>query len=115
MVDHHELSTQMLILCGFAVLFGLLHIIAAASQLGKKKKKRYISSWTMIIGGVLMILAAALCVFGSTLDWGSALLGGLLVCFAALMNGRRGGNMHKTHHIIRAAIAACIVIGFILL
>lgn len=115
MVDHRELITQMLILCAVAALFGLLHIIAATSQLGKKKKKRYISSWTMIIGGLLMIQAVVLCVFGSELDWGSALLGGLFVCFAALMNGRRSGNMHKMHHIVRAVIAACIVIGFILL
>ena len=115
MTDHRVLITQMLILCAFAALFGLLHIVAAASQLGKKKKKRYTLSWTMIIGGLLMIQAAVLCIFGSELDWGSALLGGLLVCFAALMNGRRSGNMHKVHHIVRAAIAVCIVIGFILL
>ena len=119
-MDHHELITQMLILCAVAALFGLLHIIAAASQLGnkkkqKKQKKRYVSHWMMIIGGLLMIQAVVLCVFGSALDWGSALLGGLFVCFAALMNGRRGGNMHKAHHILRAVIAAALVVGFILL
>lgn len=115
MFDHRELITQMLILCGIAALFGLLHIVAAASQLGKKKKMRYISHWTMIIGGLLMIQAVVLCIFGSTLDWASALLGGLFVCFAALMNGRRGGNMHKIHHLIRAIIAIGLVIGFALL
>lgn len=114
MFDHRELITRMLILCGIAALFGLLHIIAAASQLGKKKK-RYVTSWTMLIGGLLMIQAVVLCVFGSTLDWASALLGGLFVCFAAFMNGRRSGNMHKVHHIIRAVIAAAIVVGFALL
>ena len=116
MVDHRELITQMLILCGIAALFGLLHIIAAASQLGnKKKKKRYFTPWTMIIGGLLMIQAVVLCVFGSNLDWASALLGGLFICFAAFMNGRRGGSMHKIHHIVRAVIAAALVIGFALL
>lgn len=116
MFDHRELITQMLILCGIAALFGLLHIIAAASQLGnKKKKKRYVTPWLMIIGGLMMIQAVALCVFGSHLDWGSALLGGLFICFAAFMNGRRGGNMHKLHHIIRAVIALALVIGFMLL
>ena len=116
MVDHRELIVQMLILCGIATLFGLLHIIAAASQLGnKKKKKRYLTSWTMIIGGLLMIQAVVLCVFGSALDWESALLGGLLVCFAAFMNGKRGGNMHKLHHLIRGVIVAAIVVGFVLL
>ena len=114
-MDHRELITQIIILCAIAVLFGLLHIIAAASQLGKKKKKRYITSWTMIIGGLLMIQAVVLCVFGSALDWGSALLGGLLICFAAFMNGRRSGNMHKIHHVIRGLIAAAIVVGFLLL
>ena len=114
-MDHRELITQIIILCAIAALFGLLHIIAAASQLGKKKKKRFITSWTMIIGGLLMIQAVVLCVFGSALDWGSALLGGLFICFAAFMNGRRSGNMHKIHHIIRGVIAAAIVVGFILL
>ena len=116
MTDHRELITQMLILCAIAALFGLLHIIAAASQLGnKKKKKRYAMPWLMIIGGLLMIQAVVLCVFGSALDWASALLGGLFVCFAALMNGRRSGNMHKVHHAIRAVIAVAIVVGFALL
>lgn len=118
MVDHRELITQMLILCGIAALFGLLHIIAAASQLSgknKKKKKWYISHWMMIIGGLLMIQAVILCVFGSELDWASALLGGLFVCFAAFMNGRRGGNMHKVHHLIRAVIVIALVVGFALL
>ena len=114
-MDHRELITQIIILCVIAALFGLLHIIAAASQLGKKKKKRFITSWTMIIGGLLMIQAVVLCVFGSALDWGSALLGGLFICFAAFMNGRRSGNMHKIHHIIRGVIAAAIVVGFVLL
>ena len=117
MVDHRELITQMLILCGIAALFGLLHIIAAASQLGskKKKKRRYVTPWTMIIGGLLMIQAVILCVFGSNLDWASALLGGLFICFAAFMNGRRSGNMHKIHHVIRAAVALALVAGFALL
>lgn len=114
MLDHRELITQMLILCGIAALFGLLHIVAAASQL-RKKKKHYLSTWTMIIGGLLMIQAVVLCVFGSHLDWGSALLGGLFVCFAALMNGRRSGNMHKLHHAVRGVIALALVVGFILL
>ena len=117
MIDHRQLITEMLIFCAIAALFGLMHIIAAASQLGskKKKKKHYVSHWTMIIGGLLMIQAVVLCVFGSSLDWASALLGGLFVCFAALMNGRRSGNMHKVHHAIRAAIAVAIVVGFALL
>ena len=114
MFDHRELIAQMLILCVIAALFGLLHIIAAASQL-KKKKKYYISTWMMIIGGLLMIQAVVLCVFGSHLDWGSALLGGLFMCFAALMNGRRSGNMHKVHHVIRGVIALALVVGFVLL
>lgn len=112
MTDHRELIAQMLILCALAALFGLLHIIAAASQL---RKQRYASHWTMLIGSVMMLLAVVLCVTGSALDWTVALFGSLLVCFAALMNGRRGGNMHKLHHIVRALIVAAIAAGFALL
>ena len=112
MIDHSELILNMLILCVIATLFGVLHIIAAVSQL---KKTRYTSHWTMLIGGVLMLLAVALCVTGSALDWTVALFGSLLICMAALMNGRRGGHMHWQHHAVRAVIAIGLIVGFALL
>lgn len=112
MTDHRDLIMKMLILCVLAALFGLLHIVAAASQL---RKQRYTSHWTMLIGGVLMLLAVVLCVTGSALDWTVALFASLLICMAAFMNGRRSGNLHWQHHVIRVSEAIALVIGFMVL
>ena len=109
MVDHRELITKMIILCVIATLFGLLHIIAAASQF---KKKRYSGHVMMLIGGVLMLLAVVLCLIGAPLDWEVALFGSMLICLNALMNGQRSGNLHWQHHAIRAVIAIAMIVGF---
>ena len=112
MIDHSQLITRMLILCALAALFGLLHIIAAASQF---RKKQYTNHLMMLIGGLLFLLADVLCVIGSPLDWTTALFGGWLVCLNAVLNGRRSGNLHWQHHAIRAAVAVALVVGFALL
>ena len=109
MTDHSQLITWMLILCAVAALFGLLHIIAAASQF---RKKQYTNHIMMLIGGLLFLLADVLCVIGSPLDWTTAIFGGWLVCLNAVLNGKRGGNLHWQHHAIRAAVAVAIVVGF---
>ena len=44
----------------------------------------------------------------------SAVPGGLLICSAAYLNGKRSGNFHLSHHIIRGGIAVLLVVGFIL-
>lgn len=112
MTDHRVLITKMLILCVLAALFGLLHIIAAASQF---RKKRYTGHMMMLIGGLLMLLADVLCVTGSPLDWEVALFGSMLICLNAVLNGRRSGNLHWQHHAVRALIAVGLVVGFALL
>ena len=44
----------------------------------------------------------------------SAACGFLLVCFAAYLNGRRSGNVHLSHHLVRGGIAVLLVLGFFL-
>lgn len=112
MTDHTALITKMLILCAIAALFGLLHIVAAASQFRKGHVRQNL---LMLIGGVLMLLAVALCVIGSPLDWAEALCGSWLICMNAVLNGKRNGQIHWQHHILRAAVAIGLVVGFALL
>ena len=100
-----------LAVCGAAVLFGVLHGIAAVSQLVKKKSP---APAILMLGGSLGVLAAAVdCLLGGSLDWLLMLLGGAMVCAAAVWNGKRAGSLHLSHHIIRAALAAVLVLNFL--
>ena len=109
--DHTAHIALTLTVCGFAVLFGVLHGIAAVSQLVKKKSP---APAILMLGGSLGALAAAIdCLLGGSLDWLLMLLGGSTVCLAAVCNGKRAGNLHLSHHITRAALAAILVLSFI--
>ena len=41
----------------------------------------------------------------------SAAPGGLLICAAAYLNGKRSGSFHLSHHLVRGGIAILLVIG----
>lgn len=100
-----------------AILFGLLHIIAARAQLKSKDAAARGLSIAMICGGVCVAVEAAAHLAGSNPGWMDALsvaAGCLLICVPAYENGRRSGTLHPSHHIVRGAIAALLVVGFIL-
>lgn len=100
-----------------AALFGLLHIIAAAVQFRSKDPAARGSATLMVCGGIAMACAAIAHLAGAGPGWADALSaapGGLLVCFAAYLNGRRSGDLHLSHHLVRGAIAALLVLGFAL-
>lgn len=107
-----------LAVCGFAALFGILHGIAAVSQLVKKSGP---VPAILMLGGSLGVLAAAIdCLLGGSLDWLLMLLGGSTVCTAAVCNGKRAAAQkgdpalfHLSHHISRAALAAILVLNFL--
>ena len=100
-----------LAVCGVAALFGLLHGIAAVSQLVKKTGP---IPALLMLGGSLGVLAAAIdCLLGVGLDWLIMLLGGSMVCLAAVCNGNRTGKLHPAHHLIRAGMMLILVVGFI--
>lgn len=96
-----------------AILFGLLHMIAAAAQFKSRDPAARGFAIAMASGGLCVILAA---VFHLTLgvnvsDASTAGIGCLLICAAAYANGRRSGNFHLSHHIVRGMIAALLVAG----
>lgn len=99
----------------FAILFGLLHIIAAAAQFKSKDPSVRGSTVMMACGGIAVACAAISHLGGAhPMGWVDALSaapGGLLICAAAYLNGKRSGSFHPSHHLVRGAIAILLVIG----
>lgn len=96
------------VICGITVLYAVLSMLAALTQI--KKAARKDTSIMMLAGGLLLVIATVL----KNADWIAAIIGGLLICIAAFLNGKRSGNFHISHHIIRFIITVLLVIGFIL-
>ena len=97
-----------------AILFGLLHIVAARTQLKSKDAAARGLSIAMVCGGVCVAVEAAAHLAGSNPGWMDALTcasGCLLICVPAYENGRRSGNLRPSHHIVRGGIAVLLVIG----
>ena len=102
-----------------AILFALLHIIAAVTQFKSKDPAARNSAAIMLCGGVALICSAiAHLVYdgaGSQIAvLSSAVCGFLLICFAAYLNGRRSGKVHLSHHAVRCGVAILLVVGFFL-
>ena len=98
--------------CIVSILFGGLSLIAAVSQM--KTEKKPMPAVVMAAGSVLLI-SAAICNFaGQAFDYVLALPGCAFICTAAIWNGRKSGNFHLQHHIIRLVLSLALVVGFIL-
>ncbi len=95
------------------VVYALLPILAAGAQLRTAAKKD--TSVLMILGGVLLLLSVGLELPALWDGWLIAALGGVCVCVAAFLNGRRSGSFHLQHHVIRLALTLLLVIGFYML
>ena len=102
-----------ILLCIISILFGLLSIIAALSQI--KNTKRRLSPRLMILGGALLILAVLGMLLKLKADWIIAFAGNALICGAAIYNGLSNDNFHLQHHIIRIALSVLLVTGFMFL
>lgn len=92
-------------------LYALLSITAAFVQIKKENKK--ITPCMMICGGGIVILSVILHILHFSLSWITALVGGLLICAAAYINGKKGEKFHPVHHIVRLVFTAMLTIGFI--
>lgn len=95
-------------ICGITVLYAALSMFAAATQLKTAAHKD--TSIMMLCGGLFLVIAT---VFTKT-DWIIVIIGGMLICIAAFLNGKRSGNLHISHHIIRFILTLLLVVGFIL-
>lgn len=94
-----------------AALFALLHLIAALSQL----KTRPLAPHLLMAAGALGMGAAIFdSVNNGAYDWLLALLACGMICGAALWNGRRSEEFHLSHHVTRIALAALLVLDFVI-
>ena len=92
--------------------YGVLSLLAATNQLKELRGQEQANKDApvlMILGGVLLALS-----FSGW--WGvvTALIGCVLVNTAAVLNGKRSGNLHIRHHIVRGVLAVTIVLGLAL-
>jgi len=100
-----------IILYCITVLYALLSAAAAVSQLKKAEHKD--SLFMMSGGGLLLLLATVLHIMDYSLSWILTAAGGILICTAAFLNGRRSGQLHVLHHVIRLAVTILLAIGFL--
>ena len=88
-------------------------MIAAFSQV--KREQKPFSAILMIFGS-LLLLAAVICnILEQRTDWVIALPGCIAICAAAIWNGKKSGQLHIQHHIIRIALSLLLIIGFAVL
>ena len=101
-----------------AILFALLHIIAAVTQLKSKDPAARGSASIMLCGGAALICSTVAHLIydgaGSQITvLAAGVCGFLPICFAAYLNGRRAGKVHTLHHAVRCGIAVLLVICFV--
>ncbi len=94
---------------GFAILTG----VAAVSQLRSGTRRG--ASLAMLAGAVLFLVSVVCGVFSVPWDWLLAVAGSVLIFCAAFYNGKKSGEFHLRHHIIRLGICVLLTVGFILL
>lgn len=102
-----------IILCIIGAAFGALSMAAALSRI--KAKEKELSHVIMSAGSVFLIGSVVFNLLKLGIDWIAALIGTAMICIAAVWNGKRNGNFHIQHHIIRIVLSSVLVIGFIFL
>lgn len=98
------------VLCVITIIYGLLSIIVSFNQLKDDKKR--ISTFIMLLGGIVLIIASCLKLFELSIAYIIATIGAILICIAALINGKKNENIHMSHHIIRFIISCILITGF---
>lgn len=102
-----------ILLCAASALFGLLSLVAAASQIIRERKP--FPAVAMGLGSLVLLAAVACNIRAQGYDYAVALLGCAAICVAAVWNGLKSGQFHPQHHIIRLALSILLVLGFVLL
>lgn len=96
------------------IVYGGLTVFAGTTQL-KQRKISTLSSFTMIVGGFLIIVSS---INGTALEYCTfyiLILGLLLIHFSTINNGfKLYGKINIKHHIIRLIISILIIIIFLL-
>ena len=94
-----------------SVLFAALCMYGAACQLRNPLFRT--PCWVMIGGGFVLMVAVAESLNGRSWDWPLAMAGCAAICIAAAWNGKRNGNLHLKHHVVRILFCGLLVAGYI--
>ncbi len=92
-----------------AILYALLSIYASATQLKKPTRRKPVS--IMIAGGLILLIAGILELNGWGPAWLVTVIGSLLICQAALINGKLNGRVQLQNHAVRFLITAFLILG----
>lgn len=98
-----------ILVVGVSAVFAILSLIAAVSQLKTKEPSHVL----MVSGADVLFAAAVINILSYGFDWIVGLIGAGLICAAAIWNGKRSGNFHIQHHVIRIVLSILIVVGFV--
>lgn len=102
-----------IVLCAVCGGFALFTGIAGASQLRNGIRRE--ASLAILAGAALLIAAVVCNLFSVTFEWILAVAGSVLIFCSAFYNGKKGGQFHLRHHVIRLALCLVFVVGFALL
>ena len=92
-----------------AILYAVLSIYASATQWKKPARRK--PAIMMIAGGLILIVAGILELRGWSPAWLVVVIGSLLICQAALVNGKLNGRALLQHHAVRFLITAFLILG----
>lgn len=92
-----------------AILYAVLCIYASVTQWKKPARRK--PAAIMIAGGLILVLAGILELRGWTPAWLVVVIGSLLICQAALLNGKLNGRVQLQHHAVRFLITVFLILG----
>lgn len=91
------------------ILYALLSIYASVTQWKKPARRKPAS--IMIAGGLILLVSGFLELNGWGPAWLVTVIGSLLICQAALINGKINGRVQLQHHAVRFLITAFLILG----
>lgn len=98
-----------ILVVGVSAILAILSFIAAVSQLKTKEPSHVL----MAFGAAVLLAAVVINILSFGFDWIVGLIGAGMICAAAIWNGKRSGNFHIQHHVIRIVLSILIVVGFV--
>lgn len=100
------------VVCAVTALYAVLSIYAASTQLRNPARKR--SAVLMLVGGLILMLAWILEMAAWGHAWLVTVIGSLLICQAALLNGKATGRDKLENHAVRFIITAFLIFGMLI-
>lgn len=98
--------------CAIAIVYALLSVYAAGTQLRNPARRK--SALLMLSGGLILILAGILELTAWPQAWLVTVIGSLLICQAALINGKLNGRVKLEHHAVRFIITVFLIFGMLI-